>query len=197
MQYLYLIKCQQFYKIGVANDVENRLAQLSTGNPFELEVLAVYGFANAQFVEAAVHQRFSWARVRGEWFELDDEQLSDFHKICDLLGGSRPTEVPTVANESEIEEAEVLAEPTEGAKWDYAAMFADGWRMEKSTSKGVTGRYWCWRKGSENKKYLYGGLLEELPYPLPDMRAIYRDGEGPYNPPNKPLAEPESVGNGS
>ena len=36
MQYLYIIKCNEFHKIGIANDVEARLAQLSTGNPYQL-----------------------------------------------------------------------------------------------------------------------------------------------------------------
>lgn len=187
-QYLYLIQCQQFYKIGIANDVESRLAQLSTGNPFELKVLAVYGFANAEIVERAIHQRFANSRARGEWFLLrDPEDVREYLLACQVLGGVPINELPTVADEEEIEEAEVLAEPTEGAKWDYAAMFADGWRMEKSTSKGVNDRYWCWRKGLESvgRKYIYGGLIEDLPYPIPDMRRIYRDGEEPFNPPNR------------
>jgi hypothetical protein len=52
MQYVYLIKCQQFYKIGVANDVESRLAQLSTGNPFPLEVKVIYDNKNNRIVTA-------------------------------------------------------------------------------------------------------------------------------------------------
>lgn len=177
MQYLYLIKCQQYYKIGVANDVRARLAQLSTGNPFELNVLAVYGYENAEVVERALHQRFTNRWERGEWFSLDPEDLDVLAMVCQHLGGRRE-EVPTVQDD-EVEDAEVLAEPAEGGKWDYAAMFADGWRMEKSTSKGVNDRYWCWRKGVESvgKKYLYGGLIQDLPRPIEDMRRVYRDGE--------------------
>ena len=67
MQYLYLIKCQQYYKIGVANDVESRLAQLSTGNPFPLEVEIVYLFDNAEVVERALHQKF---KVKGVSFNI-------------------------------------------------------------------------------------------------------------------------------
>jgi hypothetical protein len=180
MQYLYLIKCQHFYKIGVANDVQSRLAQLSTGNPFELEALAVYGFNSANAVEAAIHQRFYSLRARGEWFALDSERVDVFHNICQLLGGVLQQEVPTV-DEDEVEEAEALAEPTEGGKWDYAAMFADGWRMERSTNGrhlGEGSRYWCWRKGNESvgKEYIYGGVLADLPHPIEEMRRIYKNG---------------------
>lgn len=186
MQYLYLIKCQQFCKIGVASDVGSRLAQLSTGNPFNLEVLASYEFKNANAVEAVLHQKFEECWQRGEWYSLSDVQIGDAKMICLMLGGIANAEVPTV-EEEEIEEAEALAEPTEGAKWDYAAMFSDGWRMEKNTNGRMTGkgsRYWCWRKGSESvgRKYMYGGAISDLPHPIEEMRRIY-----------KPLAE--SVGN--
>lgn len=172
MQYLYLIKCQQFYKIGIANDVQSRLAQLSTGNPFDLEVLAVYGFENAEPVERAIHQKFANSRRRGEWFELDNSQVYIFGQICELLGGgvNAPVQLPTVGEE-EIEEAEVLAQPTEGAKWDYAAMFADGWRMNRSDSRG---RYWMWRKWDNGeRKSIYGGVLDDLPYPIEEMRGKF------------------------
>jgi hypothetical protein len=180
MQYLYLIKCQQFYKIGVANDVQGRLAQLSTGSPFELRVVRVFGYINAEIVERVIHQRFTSKRTRGEWFELDEEDLRVFESINSALNGwSEP--LPGPVEEEEIEEAEELSEPTDGGKWDYAAMFADGWRMEKSTSKGVSDRYWCWRKGGEQvgRKYIYGGLISNLPHPIEEMRRIYRDGETP------------------
>jgi hypothetical protein len=177
MQYLYLIQCQQFYKIGITNDVENRLAQLSTGNPFELKVLLMYGYDNAEIVERAIHQRFANSRKRGEWFELSLGDIGELAEICQLLGGKIDTLVVPTVNETEIEEAEVLAEPTDGAKWDYAAMFADGWRMEMANSKG-----WRWRNTkpqngtplNSSKIFIYGGLIKDLPQPIEEMNRIYR-----------------------
>jgi hypothetical protein len=119
MQYLYLIESQQFYKIGIANDVQSRLAQLSTGNPFELKLLASYSFENAEVVERSIHQRFSNKRVRGEWFELGDEDVNEFHQICLLLGGVLSAVVPTVEEEA-VEEAEQLQETDDilgGIRW--------------------------------------------------------------------------------
>ena len=179
MQYLYLIKCQQLYKIGITNDIKSRLAQLSTGNPFELSVVRVFGYDNAEIVERAVHQRFSSNRKRGEWFELDENDLRDFEAINGALNGwSEP--LPCPVDEAELEEAEVLAEPTEGGKWDYAAMFADGWRMEMANSKG-----WRWRNTkpesgtplNSSKIFIYGGLVKDLPHPIEEMRRLYGNGE--------------------
>lgn len=181
-QYLYLIKCQQFYKIGIAVDVENRLAQLATGNPFPLEVEIVYEFDNAEYVERALHQRYQDARQRGEWFSLSYQDTVDIHNVCLMLGGRAFEYTGRTATEEVIEEAERIAEPTEGGKWDYAAMFADGWRMEKTTNGrhiGGGSKYWCWRKGSGfAKKYIYGGALSELPRSIEEMRQIYKqEGE--------------------
>jgi len=175
MQYLYLIKCQQYYKIGVANDVESRLAQLSTGNPFPLEVETIYEFENAEIVERAVHQKLKSKRVRGEWFELTYDDTVELHKVCLILGGSAFEYTGENPDEVTIEEAESVSEPVDGAKWDYAAMFTDGWVMEKASDGKGRANYWNWRKRREGK-YIYGGRLIDLPYPdLEEMRRVYRD----------------------
>jgi hypothetical protein len=194
MNYIYLIRNGEsfIFKVGIAQDVESRLAQLQTGNPVELVIVSSYGFPNAENVEKVLHQKWSGVRMRGEWFEFDTRDINQFDEICRLLGGVPYVPNAEVSSPDEVDEAEILSEPGAGGKWDFSAMFADGWRMEKSTSKGVNGRYWCWRKGTENKQYLYGGLIDELPYPVPDMRLIYRDHQEPFNPPNKVL---EDVGN--
>lgn len=108
MQYLYIIKCEQFYKIGVANDVESRLAQLSTGNPFPLKVEIVYEFENAEHVEKALHMRYKSLKQRGEWFKLDYEELKNIHSICLALGASAYEYSGNTATDEVIEEAEII-----------------------------------------------------------------------------------------
>lgn len=183
-QYLYLIKCQQFYKIGIANDVESRLAQLSTGNPYPLIVQVIYEFDNAEVVERSLHQCFKDKRQRGEWFELSYDDTVKIHRICLDLGASAREYTARYADESELEEAEEMQELPEGAKFDYAAMFADGWFIEKGNPRKGD---WRWRKNkhTSSEKYIYGGLIKDLPYPdLETMRRVYRDGL-------EPLAESE------
>lgn len=183
MQYLYLIQCKanQFfthYKIGIANDVQTRLATLQTGNPFELELIECYGFENAEIVERAIHQAFKKQRIRGEWFELNSHQVEDeFPKICVMLGGFVETVESDVSTDDEVEEAEEMISHTTGGKWDYQAMFAEGWRIEPSSSKGKNGVYWAWRKTENGKRpYIYGGLISELPHPMSEMRRIFMNG---------------------
>lgn len=183
MESLYLITSgfEGFIKIGIAKDVESRIASLQTGNPYELELLACFDFRDASFIEKALHQKCDENHVRGEWYRLTAAQVNEIKSICISLGGIE-NHIQVYVGNDEIEEAEEIQEAVEwgqtGAKWDYAAMFADGWRMEKTTSKGVNDRYWCWRKGwdRQGRKYLYGGTIESLPYPeFDEMRKYFRN----------------------
>jgi hypothetical protein len=178
-EYLYLIKCKEAYKIGVATDVRSRIASLQTGNPYKLELADCFQFTNAEFVERALHQKYNDLRMLGEWFEIPNEMIGEFGEICRMLGGVRVA-VSNGVSQDEIEEAEEIQKEVFDNldKWDYAAMFADGWRMERTTNGrhvGEGSRYWCWRKGnaSKGKKYIYGGVLSELPYPIEEMRRVY------------------------
>lgn len=114
--------------------------------------------------------------MNGEWFALSESHIQTFNMLCRLLGGKAYFPKSKVSNGDDLEDADQsLESANEGAKWDFSAMFADGWRMERSTSKGVNNRYWCWRKGSENigRKYIYGGLISDLPYQIEEMRSRY------------------------
>jgi predicted GIY-YIG superfamily endonuclease len=58
-------------KIGKANDVDQRLRELQTGNPKELHIRVVLicaSSSNALHMEKVFHRRFKRFRMRGEWF---------------------------------------------------------------------------------------------------------------------------------
>lgn len=179
MQYVYLIKCADglffYFKVGVANDVDLRLAQLQTGNPLVLSLVDAYGFDNAEIVERAIHQAWKKERIRGEWFRLSPVQAEeDFSEICRVLGGDVYIPLNESAPDSDVEDAENILTPSEGGKWDFAAMFADGWRMAATDGRC---RYWCWRKRlNGGDELIYGGTISSLPYPLEEMRRVFRDG---------------------
>lgn len=180
-QYLYLILCKAdrddgLYKIGIANDVESRLAQLQTGSPFELEIMECYEFGNSEIAERAIHQAYAKDRFRGEWFKLGFSAVEKFRKLCDMLGGTpyvlHGDVTPTI---EEVEEAEEIQKEVFDNldKWDYEKMFADGWRIEK-TGKG---KYWQWRERKHNGKTIYGGSVASLPFTIEGMRLKYEKGK--------------------
>lgn len=177
MQYLYIIKCQSFYKIGVANDVESRLAQLSTGNPYPLEVEIVYEFDNAEPVERAIHQRYEATRQRGEWFILDYQNTKDIHTICLLLGGRAYEYMGEKATDDVIRVAE---EMQENFVFEYdPEIMRTELRMENNQAVTVVimtrtspkKAVYCVRKtNSEFEKYLEIYKLEH-----PDSKVLQKD----------------------
>ena len=91
---IYVMKCREFYKIGVSNSVNKRHYNLSSSLPFEIEILANYkpniigldkydrGRA-VRKIEKALHTHFSAKRVRGEWFLLSPDDLNKIPEIIE------------------------------------------------------------------------------------------------------------------
>jgi hypothetical protein len=170
--FLYIIKCQDFHKIGVANDVESRLAQLSTGNPYPLEVQTIYEFENAEPVERAIHQRYKSVRQRGEWFTLGYDDLKNIHNICLSLGGSAYEYSGKQATDDSIEEAEEAGEYSPTIEDVKRIMNDPNYRLEyRYGNIGLRG--FAWRLRSGNKECpLYIGksspIFEQVRKILPD-----------------------------
>lgn len=71
---LYLIRCERYYKIGHTTDMAvKRLSALQSSNPFPLEL--VHTWAGTRWDERAWHSRLHARRVRGEWFELTNQDV--------------------------------------------------------------------------------------------------------------------------
>lgn len=82
MRYVYLIQCNEFYKIGIASDMARRLAELQIGNPYPLKVVAYFRFDNPGAIESRLHLRFHRNAHGGEWFKFDETEAK---KVCDDL----------------------------------------------------------------------------------------------------------------
>lgn len=74
--YVYILQAGPFFKIGYSKDVDKRVSQLSTLPPFDLDLLFVIYAKNAPSLETALHKRFADKRKNGEWFELDEEDVT-------------------------------------------------------------------------------------------------------------------------
>ena len=177
MENLYLIRCNDYYKIGIANDLQNRLASLQTGNPYPLILEACFGFPNAVVVEKTLHQSFAGVRKIGEWFALGQDDIQRFFTICRLLGGVEMSVEIDLVNNADIESAEEAQEVVFDTPnvWDFASMFADGWSMLTTDSRKG---YWCWRKRKNGEdKVIYGGVVHKLPYSIDVMRQKFGGGD--------------------
>ena len=82
--YIYLIKCGRFHKIGKASDVLNRLQTLQTGNPYKLKIIHTFKAKDYSKAERLLHARYNYWRRRGEWFELNENQIKEITRVVSL-----------------------------------------------------------------------------------------------------------------
>lgn len=70
---VYFIKCNEYVKIGVAMDVEQRLYELQTGNPYNLVLIGK--IPGGYRTEGILHKRFREMHIVREWFILTQEMV--------------------------------------------------------------------------------------------------------------------------
>lgn len=103
---LYLISsgrgpCQDLHKIGIAKDMQTRLLQLQTSNPFDLIIWHWVDFPDrrtAAMAERRVHQILDEYRQRGEWFQCFGTTalaavLTSVNGMAHILGLKSPSEI--------------------------------------------------------------------------------------------------------
>ncbi len=78
---VYVIECQGYVKIGIADYAGFRLQTLQTGNPFTLTLLAHAQFTDVVATENQLHKLYSQYRHRGEWFKLPPRELQELLRL--------------------------------------------------------------------------------------------------------------------
>lgn len=75
-KYTYLVWDKQLYKIGESDNPEKRLKELKTANP-KVELIC-YGDG---FTEKELHDSFLHKKVSGEWFKLNNRDITLIKKL--------------------------------------------------------------------------------------------------------------------
>lgn len=65
---LYILSCGDLIKIGVTNDIEQRIRTLQTGNPLPIILEHIETKNHPYKIESYLHRIFAQYRIRGEWF---------------------------------------------------------------------------------------------------------------------------------
>ena len=76
---VYIIEANNAYKIGKANNIQDRIADLQTGNQYELKLFTSFSCDTEQeaySLEANLHRMFAHKSLQGEWFRLDFTDLT-------------------------------------------------------------------------------------------------------------------------
>lgn len=86
-EYLYVMDDSPYgRKIGISNDPENRLKQIKSHNPRDIEVIYKYECderSHALSLEKKLHKKFNKKNIRNEWFKIDDVDLEEIKKVCE------------------------------------------------------------------------------------------------------------------
>jgi predicted GIY-YIG superfamily endonuclease len=89
MKSVYLIRGNDGkYKIGIAKHPIQRIKQLQTGNSEQLKLIEIYQSENARKIESALHNRYSYVKNIGEWFDLSVTEEVNFIQICKNIDDS-------------------------------------------------------------------------------------------------------------
>jgi hypothetical protein len=82
---VYILKTgKNIYKIGKTQDLQKRLFTYQTHLPIMFRVVRQYPASNINELEEGLHVVFQHKRVKGEWFELTQNDLI----ICDNIANS-------------------------------------------------------------------------------------------------------------
>ena len=75
---------KNLYKIGVTTgSIENRMKKLQTGNGTELLLVNQYACDYPFKIEKMLHNHFKNRNTINEWFDLTDEEVLSFNKVCE------------------------------------------------------------------------------------------------------------------
>lgn len=80
---MYLIKCDDLYKIAVSKEPYDRLKSLQTGTAKKLELVYYKKFDVCYKVEKYLHKTFNNKKISGEWFNLEINDIDKFYSICE------------------------------------------------------------------------------------------------------------------
>lgn len=88
MAFVYLIgevDNDNIFKIGVTkhNDIEKRKKELQTGSSNELYIKDYFQTNSPYKLENMLHRHFRNDNIINEWFEVSNEDMKNFKKICE------------------------------------------------------------------------------------------------------------------
>jgi hypothetical protein len=78
--HVYMLRSGKYYKIGKTNEVGRRMREINLELPEESVIIHSISTDDPSGIEAYWHKRFAEKRKKGEWFELNIEDIRAFRK---------------------------------------------------------------------------------------------------------------------
>lgn len=90
---VYVLACEERYKIGCSSKVRNRVHTIQTCNPFPIVVACVFYTEDYEQLEHRLHARFAMKRVSREWFALSKNDVRTLASEAEKLNAHMPSVV--------------------------------------------------------------------------------------------------------
>lgn len=81
---VYVVRCQEYYKIGRSTVPYERAKQIQVDSPHPVELIHVMPNQNRLRAEKYLHHRFATHRHAGEWFALPDDAVAWLRGVGDI-----------------------------------------------------------------------------------------------------------------
>ena len=83
--FVYLLCDGEKFKIGMTKkkDIQKRIKELQTGNPYEIWLRSYYPTNNPLKIEKMMHAKHAPSNVKNEWFNLTAQEVSNFKNDCE------------------------------------------------------------------------------------------------------------------
>jgi len=83
--FVYLLCDGEKFKIGMTKkkDIQERIKELQTGNPYEIWLRSYYPTNNPLKIEKMMHAKHAPSNVKNEWFNLTAQEVSNFKNDCE------------------------------------------------------------------------------------------------------------------
>lgn len=82
---IYLIKCEHYYRIGIATNLNSRLTTMRNANPFDIELIDSVFTNDFVDIELKLHSRFAAQLHRDEWFLLSEDDVEGILELFQAI----------------------------------------------------------------------------------------------------------------
>lgn len=82
---IYILYSCGYYKIGITTNINKRISDLQTGNPFLIQLVFFKIVNDASDLESELHKKYKNKNVLGEWFWLNNEDIQDIRSAVKCI----------------------------------------------------------------------------------------------------------------
>jgi hypothetical protein len=91
--HLYIVESEGYVKIGIASDVDKRMASLNASSPMEVKLLKYYKTDSAAEVENHLHKRYAKHNHKFEWFTFTEDEKAELINYIEVIVAKSSEEV--------------------------------------------------------------------------------------------------------